>query len=64
MLSGADLYIKNTTPRTEPVQFGPQTKEGFLKVHSASVKTATVTKSTLNRLHGVSRRYLGSERVC
>lgn len=53
MLSGADLYIKNTTPRTEPVQFGPQTKEGFLKVHSASVKTATVTKSTLNRLHGV-----------
>ncbi|OXG55021.1 hypothetical protein J010_00360 [Cryptococcus neoformans] len=53
MLSGVDLYIKNTTPRAEPVRFGSQTKEGFLKVHSASVKTATVTKSTLNRLQGV-----------
>ncbi|WVQ80814.1 hypothetical protein IAT38_002921 [Cryptococcus sp. DSM 104549] len=52
MMSGADRYIKSTTPRAEPVKFSPETRENFMKVHRASVKTATVTKSTLNKLHG------------
>lgn len=63
MLSGADLYVKSTTPLAEPVKFGPQTKEGFLKVHNASVKTAIVTKSTLNKLHGVSCGYFACQLV-
>ncbi|OCF36795.1 hypothetical protein I316_01391 [Kwoniella heveanensis BCC8398] len=51
MLSGADRYIKTSTPRPEPVHFSPQTKEGFVKFHSGTVKVATVTKSTVGKIH-------------
>ncbi|WVF71404.1 hypothetical protein IAT40_006208 [Kwoniella sp. CBS 6097] len=51
MLTGADRYIKTSTPRPEPVQFSPQTKEGFVKFHSGTVKVATVTKSTVGKIH-------------
>ncbi|WWC70066.1 uncharacterized protein I206_104012 [Kwoniella pini CBS 10737] len=53
MISGADTYIKNSTPRAEPVKFSPQTKDNFVKVHNGSVKVATVTKSTIGKITGV-----------
>ncbi|KAK8864467.1 hypothetical protein IAR55_001716 [Kwoniella newhampshirensis] len=52
MMSGADHYIRNSTPRAEPVHFSPETKEGFMKAHRATVKTATVTKSTIGKIQG------------
>ncbi|WVR07106.1 hypothetical protein IAU60_004146 [Kwoniella sp. DSM 27419] len=52
MLSGADKFIKNSTPAAEPVHLSPQTKEGFVKFHTGTVKVATVTKSTLSKIHG------------
>ncbi|WVQ72507.1 hypothetical protein IAR50_002063 [Cryptococcus sp. DSM 104548] len=59
MLSGADQYVKGSTPREKPVVFSPQTKEGFMKVHKASVTTATVTKTTLNKVHGAIETVAG-----
>ncbi|TYJ54572.1 hypothetical protein B9479_004801 [Cryptococcus floricola] len=59
MLSGADQFVKGSTPREKPVVFSPQTKEGFMKVHKASVTTATVTKSTLNKIHGAIQTVAG-----
>ncbi|WWC62042.1 uncharacterized protein I303_104630 [Kwoniella dejecticola CBS 10117] len=53
MISGADTYIKHSTPRAEPVKFSPQTKQNFVKVHNGSVKAATVTKSTIGKITGV-----------
>ncbi|WWD17229.1 hypothetical protein CI109_101667 [Kwoniella shandongensis] len=52
MMSGADLYIKNSTPRAEPVRFSPETKESFMKAHRATIKTAVVTKTTIKKIQG------------
>ncbi|WWC89253.1 uncharacterized protein L201_004174 [Kwoniella dendrophila CBS 6074] len=53
MISGADTFIRNSTPSAEPVKFSPQTKQNFVKVHNGSVKAATVTKSTIGKITGV-----------
>ncbi|WRT66443.1 uncharacterized protein IL334_003400 [Kwoniella shivajii] len=53
MLSGADTFIKHSTPNAEPVKFSPQTKDNFVKVHKGSVKAAVVTKSTIGKITGV-----------
>ncbi|WVQ99458.1 hypothetical protein IAU59_006593 [Kwoniella sp. CBS 9459] len=51
MLSGADRYIKSSTPNAEPVHLSAETKEGFVKFHNGTVKVATVTKSTVGKIH-------------
>ncbi|WVW84011.1 hypothetical protein I302_106037 [Kwoniella bestiolae CBS 10118] len=53
MISGADMYIRNSTPRPEPVKFSPQTKQNIVKVHNGSIKAATVTKTTIGKITGV-----------
>jgi spartin len=54
MQSGADAYIRNSTPRAEPVKFSPTTKAGIRKAHNASVKTVNVTKTTVGMINNVS----------
>ena len=52
--SGAELYIRKSTPRKEPVKFGPNTKQGIRTAHNASVKTVNVTKSTVGMINNAS----------
>ena len=54
MTSAAELYIRNTKPRAEPVKFSPTTKEGIRQVHNVSTKGVKVTKKTLDTVNSVS----------
>ncbi|ORY32806.1 senescence-associated protein-domain-containing protein [Naematelia encephala] len=49
--SGSEAFIKHSTPRAEPVKFGPNTKAGIRIAHNASVKTVKVTKSTMGMIN-------------
>ncbi|KAK6910013.1 hypothetical protein I204_04931 [Kwoniella mangroviensis CBS 8886] len=53
MISGANVYIRNSTPRPEPMKISPQTKQNIVKVHNGSIKAATVTKTTIGKITGV-----------
>lgn len=55
MTSAAELYIRNTKPRPEPVKFSPTTKEGIRQVHNVSTKGVKVTKKTLDTVNNVRR---------
>jgi hypothetical protein len=54
MTSGADLYIRKSKPREEPVKFSPATKATIRGAHNASVKTVNVTKTTLGMVNNVT----------
>ncbi|KAI5454916.1 hypothetical protein NCC49_002192 [Naganishia albida] len=56
MTSAAELYIRNTKPREEPVKFSPSTKEGIRQVHNVSAKTVKVTKKTLDTVNNAIGR--------
>ncbi|KAJ9091198.1 hypothetical protein QFC19_009194 [Naganishia cerealis] len=53
MTGVAELYIRNTKPRPEPVKFSPITKEGIRQVHNVSAKGVKVTKKTMDAVNGV-----------
>jgi spartin len=54
MTGAAELYIRNTKPRAEPVKFSPVTKQGIRQVHNVSAKGVKVTKKTMDTLNNVS----------
>lgn len=56
MTSAAEMYIRNTKPRAEPVKFSPTTKEGIRQVHNVSTKGVKVTKKTLDTVNNVRGR--------
>ncbi|GHJ88251.1 hypothetical protein NliqN6_4653 [Naganishia liquefaciens] len=56
MTSAAELYIRNTKPRAEPVKFSPTTKEGIRQVHNVSTKGVKVTKKTLDTVNSAIGR--------
>jgi hypothetical protein len=55
MTGAAELYIRNTKPREEPVKLSPGTKEGIRQVHNVSTKGVKVTKKTLDTVNNVSQ---------
>ena len=54
------MYIRNSTPRPEPVKFSPAAKTGIRRAHNASVKTVNVTKTTVGMINGVSKSEVSS----
>lgn len=53
MTGAAELYIRNTKPREEPVKFSPGQKESIRQVHNVSAKGVKVTKKTLDTVNNV-----------
>lgn len=56
MTGAAELYIRNTKPRAEPVKFSPVTKQGIRQVHNVSAKGVKVTKKTMDTLNNAVGR--------
>ncbi|ORX35813.1 hypothetical protein BD324DRAFT_631808 [Kockovaella imperatae] len=50
MNEGSEAFIRNTTPRAEPVKFSPTTKNNIRKAHNASAKSLVVTKKTMKKI--------------
>nr|ODN88199.1 hypothetical protein L203_02806 [Cryptococcus depauperatus CBS 7841] len=59
MLSSADRYVKSTAPQPEPATISSQARRNLMKVRNASLKTATVTKSTLKNVDEVIQNIAG-----
>ncbi|KAL7421614.1 hypothetical protein Q5752_003383 [Cryptotrichosporon argae] len=51
ILRSADKFVKTTTPAAEPLKIGPTTKAGIRGVHNATVRTVSVTKSTVGLIN-------------
>lgn len=51
---GAQKFIANTKAAEKDVELSPRAKAGFRMAHNASVKTVTVTKSTVGMINNVS----------
>ncbi|KAJ9124208.1 hypothetical protein QFC22_001006 [Naganishia vaughanmartiniae] len=56
MTGAAELYIRNTKPRAEPVKFSSGTKEGIRQVHNVSAKGVKVTKKTMDTVNNAIGR--------